>query len=95
MENQLLEEHKRICKEIDALGDYSNSKYSKKEYEEKKQQADNLERQRKDIFNRIMELRRTRDGKKKKSKTKSKRRIKSDGKAKNKKTKTKSKSRKR
>lgn len=96
MENQLLEEHNRICKEIDALGDYSNAKYSSEEYEEKKRQADNLEEQRKNIFNKIMELRRTRDGKKKnKSKTKSKRRIKSDGKAKSKKFKTKSKSRRR
>ena len=93
MENQLLEEHKRICEEIDALGDYSNAKYSSKEYAEKKRQADNLQTQRKDIFK---ELRKTRDGKKKnKSKTKSKRRIKSDGKAKSKKFKTKSKSRRR
>lgn len=48
MENHFLEEHKRICEEIDALGDYSNSKYSSKEYEKIKLQADNLERQRKD-----------------------------------------------
>ena len=57
MENQLLEEYKRICEEIDALGDYSNAKYSSKEYEEKNDKLINLERQRKDIFNKMVKKR--------------------------------------
>ena len=53
MENQLLEEYQLISEQIKALGDYSNAKYSSKEYEEKKTNtAMNLETQRKDIFNR-------------------------------------------
>ena len=53
MENQLLEEYQLISEQIKALGDYSNAKYSSKEYEEKKLiRQMNLETQRKDIFNR-------------------------------------------
>jgi hypothetical protein len=67
---QLLKEHKRLLEQKEALGDYSNASVPRSEYEEKKRIADDLAKKRESIFNQIMELRRSSDGKKKKGKSK-------------------------
>ena len=67
---QLQKEYRQLIQQKEALGDYSNASVPRTEYEAKKKIADDLAARRTAIFNQIMELRRSSDGKKKKGKSK-------------------------